>query len=263
MLAVGESARQYGDRGHQAECNPLGRHPAYGSDMDPEGQDKSLGFCNASIRRGFMRKVYLIVVAQLITSLVFIVGFNNDMRVRQMMTENPLFFLSALFTGLAVLLILACNESFRRRTPTNFIFLVAFTIAESILLGVASCRCAPREILLAVVIATAVCLGLAFFALQTRYDFTLMGGMLMSYLLVQLLFWIVTVFAGYGLTTTIYACLSALLFSLYLVYDTHLMMGGRHRCSIGPEEYIFAALNLYTDVINVFMDILKVLGGSD
>jgi len=83
MLAVGEPAQQYGNRSHQAECIPLGRYPAYGSEMDPEGQDKSAEFCNASIRRGFMRKVYLILLVQLVTSLVFIVGFNYDKEVRQ------------------------------------------------------------------------------------------------------------------------------------------------------------------------------------
>jgi len=57
MLDVGEPAQQYGNRSHQAECIPLGRYPAYGSDMDPEGQNKSAEFCNASIRRGFMRNV--------------------------------------------------------------------------------------------------------------------------------------------------------------------------------------------------------------
>jgi len=263
MLAVGEPAQQYGNRSHQAECIPLGRYPAYGSEMDPEGQDKSAEFCNASIRRGFMRKVYLILLVQLVTSLVFIVGFNYDKEVRQTVTENTLIFLGALFIGLIALVILACNENLRRQTPTNFILLAIFTISESLLLGVASCRYAPKEIFLAVVITTAVCLGLTCFALQTRYDFTMMGGILMSCLLVLLLFGIMTIFVGEGLFTTIYACLSALLFSIYLVYDTQLMMGGRHRFSISPEEYIFAALNLYMDVINVFMDILQVLGGAD
>ncbi|XP_017001246.2 protein lifeguard 1 [Drosophila takahashii] len=264
MQIVGEPIQQYGNRSHQAECIPLGRYPAYGSEIDdPEDRDKGVAFCNASIRRGFIRKVYLILLAQLITSLVVIAVLNYNEAVRLEMANNVWFFLGALFIGIGALVILTCNEDLRRKTPGNYIILAVFTLAESLLLAVASCRYAPKEIFLAVLITTAVCLGLTLFALQTRYDFTMMGGILMSCLIILLLFGIITIFVGQGLVTTIYSSLSALLFSVYLVYDTQLMMGGKHRYAISPEEYIFASLNLYMDVINVFMDILQVLGGSD
>ena len=54
----------------------------------------------------------------------------------------------------------------------------------------------------------------------------------------------------------------ALVFSLYLVYDTQLMLGGKHKYALSPEEYIFAALNIYLDVINLFMYILMIVGFS-
>ena len=54
----------------------------------------------------------------------------------------------------------------------------------------------------------------------------------------------------------------ALVFSLYLVYDTQLMLGGKHKYALSPEEYIFAALNLYIDVVQLFMYILMIVGGS-
>ena len=59
-----------------------------------------------------------------------------------------------------------------------------------------------------------------------------------------------------------YGSAGALVFSLYIVYDTQLMMGGNRKYSLDPEEYIFAALNIYLDVINLFMYILMIVGGS-
>ena len=59
-----------------------------------------------------------------------------------------------------------------------------------------------------------------------------------------------------------YGCAGALVFSLYIIYDTQLMMGGKHKYALDPEEYIFAALNIYLDVINPFMYILMIVGGS-
>jgi len=48
----------------------------------------------------------------------------------------------------------------------------------------------------------------------------------------------------------------------YLVFDTQMMMGGKHKYALSPEEYIFAALNLYLDIINLFLFILSIIGLS-
>lgn len=47
----------------------------------------------------------------------------------------------------------------------------------------------------------------------------------------------------------LYTCIGALLFSFYLVYDTQLMIGGGHKLSYSPEDYVYAALSLYIDII--------------
>lgn len=86
------------------------------------------------------------------------------------------------------------------------------------------------------------------------------------------------IFPGRTLTL-VYASLGALIFCFYLVYDIQMMMGmleslkivesntklisgGKHKYSISPEEYIFAALNLYIDIVNIFMYILMLIGAS-
>ena len=53
--------------------------------------------------------------------------------------------------------------------------------------------------------------------------------------------------------------IGAFVFFLYLIYDTQMMMGGKHKYALDPEEYIFAALNIYLDVINLFMYILMIV----
>ena len=59
-----------------------------------------------------------------------------------------------------------------------------------------------------------------------------------------------------------YGVAGALIFSLYIIYDTQLMMGGKHKYALDPEEYVFASLNIYLDVINLFLYILMIVGGS-
>ena len=53
----------------------------------------------------------------------------------------------------------------------------------------------------------------------------------------------------------------ALLFSLFLVYDTQRIMGGKKH-SISPEEHIFASITIYIDVVYIFLAILGI-GGRD
>jgi FtsH-binding integral membrane protein len=107
-------------------------------------------------------------------------------------------------------------------------------------------------------------MGLTLFAFQTKYDFTAWGAGLFVCLLVLLLFGIVAMFIpGNRIVSLVYSSLGAMLFSLYLVYDTQLMMGGTHKVAISPEEYIFAALNLYLDIINLFIYILSIIQSAN
>lgn len=50
------------------------------------------------------------------------------------------------------------------------------------------------------------------------------------------------------------AAIGALLFCGFIIYDTHSLM---HRLS--PEEYVLAAINLYLDIINLFLHLLRLL----
>ena len=46
--------------------------------------------------------------------------------------------------------------------------------------------------------------------------------------------------------------------SIYLIYDTQLIIGGKSR-QISIDDYIFAAMSLYVDMIRLFMEILKIV----
>uniref|UniRef100_A0A8C2CXB9 Uncharacterized protein n=1 Tax=Cyprinus carpio TaxID=7962 RepID=A0A8C2CXB9_CYPCA len=59
----------------------------------------------------------------------------------------------------------------------------------------------------------------------------------------------------------LYRCLGALLYALFLVVDCQLVMG-RQKYSLNPEEYVYAALIIYLDIIMIFLYILLIGGGS-
>lgn len=176
--------------------------------------------------------------------------------------SHPGLSLVAIIITFGTLIALACCENLRRKTPANFILLFVFTIAESFLVAVSVTRYYPYHVLMALGLTTLICFGLTIFALQTKVDFTVMGGFLMIAAIVLLVGSIVAMFFPGKIMTIIIASAGAVIFSLYLIYDTQMMVGGEHKYSISPEEYIFAALNLYVDIINIFMYILAIIGAS-
>ena len=93
-----------------------------------------------------------------------------------------------------------------------------------------------------------------------KVDFTACGGVLVSLLVVFVLFGMFAILTPSRTTYIFYASLGAFVFSLYIVLDTQMMLGGDHKYSLSPEEYVFAALNLYLDIINLFLYLLAIIG---
>ena len=55
--------------------------------------------------------------------------------------------------------------------------------------------------------------------------------------------------------------LGVLVYSLYLIYDTQLIIGNVG-VQYSIDDYCFAALNLYIDIIYLFIRILQLIGGG-
>ncbi len=69
-----------------------------------------------------------------------------------------------------------------------------------------------------------------------------------------------TVMPGISTLDALSSGCGALLMCCYLVYDIQLLASGDHRYTLGADDYIFATLNLYTDIINLGLYILQLLG---
>ncbi|KAL1450628.1 hypothetical protein WDU94_002970 [Cyamophila willieti] len=254
---------------------PAGGYPApgypppnQGPNMSGYGDIESGGggafdFSEKTIRLAFIRKVYSILMVQIGVSAAFIGLFTLHQPTKVWVAQNPILLILAFVTMFVTLICISCCESVRRTSPMNIIFLGIFTVSESFLLGVSSSRFNGELVFWAAAITCVICLSLTIFAFQTKIDFTMMGGVLFVCVIVLFIFGIVSMFYPGKIMTLIYGGLGAILFSVYLIYDTQLMIGGNHKYSISPEEYIFAALNIYLDVVNIFLSILQILGAAN
>ena len=230
--------------------------------LDVESATKNLLFDEPSVRKNFIRKVYLLLAAQLLLTFALLANFAFNKALRDIVLRYPSLFWVAFFLIMMTMLVMVFCEDARRQIPFNYLFLLAYTLAQSFMLGTIICNYNALEILLAVGITAVICFSLSIYAMQTKFDFTVMGSGLLVVMVVFLIVGLFTTTFRMSPVMSLYSGVGAILFTIYLIYDTQLMVGGQHKYSLSPEEYTFAALNIYIDVINVFLYILSLVSSG-
>ncbi|EDW29361.1 GL18462 [Drosophila persimilis] len=163
-----------------------------------------------------------------------------------------------------VILIMCCYCPFLfRKKPINYILLMIFVAGESILISFISMRYLPSQVLMAIGYTALLVVALALFARFAPCDFTGCGPYLLIFCLVLFVMAIVMFFYRSFWLLILFCSLGILVFSLYLVVDIQMMIGGKHKNQYDEEDYILAALSIYIDIIQLFYYILLLLGLLD
>ena len=147
-----------------------------------------------------------------------------------------------------------------KRYPYNYIYLSLFTVFITYLLALATVYYDTKFLILGVGITVSLTISLTLFACQTKYDFTGCGPYLLCFLWGLILIGIINCFLENSILLTIQAGIGAIVFSFYIVYDTQLIVGGKHKqYRFSVDDYVLATLSLYLDIINLFIYILQIL----
>eukprot|EP00928_Gymnodinium_smaydae_P087813 TRINITY_DN72009_c0_g1_i1.p1 TRINITY_DN72009_c0_g1~~TRINITY_DN72009_c0_g1_i1.p1 ORF type:complete len:306 (-),score=59.30 TRINITY_DN72009_c0_g1_i1:89-901(-) len=239
-----------------------------------EARPELVALADAPTRNGFVRKVYGILGCQLvITALISgaIARYGRTWAASSPASASAAITLSS-FCTLALALVFACCPGLMRSYPTNYMLLLMFTVAESVLLGFVCLQYTMSSVVLCAGLTGAIVLGLTIYALRTKNDFTGAGPYLFSAVLGIFLTGVaLSLAASMGLAHTaafeaiqvLQAGVAALVFSFYIVYDTQMMLGGQHQHEFSVDDYAMAAIALYLDIIQLFLALLRLLGRED
>ncbi|RDD39939.1 Protein lifeguard 2 [Trichoplax sp. H2] len=208
----------------------------------------------------FIRKVYLILTIQLAVTIGIVAIMLFVPGVKEFVRASLPMYISCLVIFLIAFLAMTCVPSLRRKVPYNYITLSIFVSVNHCLLRLKDSS-NVGVIIFGWSYQLIVTLGVTLFSCQTKLDLTLMNGLLFCLCMVLFTFGFFMIFMWSRVVYLIYASLGALIFTLFLAYDTQLIMGGR-RYELDPEEYIFGALTLYTDIIYIFIFLLSIFGNS-
>uniref|UniRef100_A0A3P8NNA9 Glutamate receptor, ionotropic, N-methyl D-aspartate-associated protein 1b (glutamate binding) n=1 Tax=Astatotilapia calliptera TaxID=8154 RepID=A0A3P8NNA9_ASTCA len=260
-----------GQSGFANPSYPAYPPPAYGfneniavfHNEDPpafhENQEFDFGLDNKTIRRAFIRKVFLVLTAQLMVTFAFVAVFTFVEQVKVFVAANMWTYLVSYIVFFVSICVISCCGNVRRRHPWNLVALSILTLSMSYMVGMIASFHETDSVIMAVGITAIVCFTVVIFSLQTKYDFTSCYGVLFVCLIVLIVFGFLCIFIRDKILHIVYAGLGALLFTCFLAVDTQMLLGNKE-LALSPEEYVFAALNLYTDIINIFLYILAIIG---
>lgn len=216
------------------------------------------------VRMGFIRKVYGVLMAQLLVTFLVAAPF-QDVSPEWLNAHSPLVY-GAMILSLVLICVMTCFQKQMRIFPTNYILLFSFTACEGVLVGFISASYTVSSVIGCVGITMLIFGGLTVYAWTTKSDFTGMGPYLYGALISVMIFGMCMGLARYAFGWQIaglemgYDIACILIFVFYIIYDTQLIVGGDHKHQFCIDDYVFAALSLYLDIINLFLHLLRLFG---
>jgi len=222
---------------------------------DFEDFDNTAANCEAYVRHGFLRKVFGLVAVQLLATVAVCGLFMFSDPVRSFVLHTPALQLVSFAATFGFLI--ACHI-YKDSHPTNLYCLAGFTLGIASTIGTVCALYYANGmgfiVFQALALTASVTAGLTVYALRSKQDFSYMGAGLGASLWVLILGGLVAGLTGSATMHFGLAVAGAVIFSLYIIFDVY-MISRR----LSPDDYIPAAIELYLDIANLFLHLLRIL----
>ena len=210
------------------------------------------------VRQGFIRKVFGILSIQLLfTTFLCLISMSSPSFLL-FQAQHSFIFALCCIGAIAVPLGIICFPDAYRKVPTNYCLLAIFTFCESYLVSFICGASNPALVFMAAVMTTGIVISLTFYAYWTKTDFTMMGGALFLAGMCMLLISIFMMFTQNKMLHILFSAAGVFLGGIYLIYDMQLILG-KGVVRLDSDDYVFAAIMLYSDIIYIFVKILEIL----
>ncbi|NXG71963.1 LFG2 protein, partial [Baryphthengus martii] len=154
--------------------------PGYGSGGYPGDTEMLTTFSwdDRNVRRVFIRKVYAILMVQLLVTVVIVAFFTFCEPVKGYIQTHSAWYWASYAVFFVTYLILACCSGPRRKTHLAFFFSIFCTSLFTL------SYYNTKSVLLCLGITALVCLSVTIFSFQSKFDFTSYQGVLFVMLMV-------------------------------------------------------------------------------
>jgi FtsH-binding integral membrane protein len=207
------------------------------------------------IKNSFIRRVYFLLSLQLLlTGSVSAISLSYPTYF--LWIRNPEINLVCMFFTLPLLCAL---PAWKHKFPWNIILLFGFTLSMSIMVAYIVSTINDNGIVIqSLLITTIIFISLTLVTFQTKYDFSFLGMWLFVCISSIVLFSLLNLIFMSQMLHLVMSWVSVVVFSGYILYDTSNLI---HQ--YGPDDAIEACINIYLDIINLFISLLSILSNRD
>ncbi len=205
-------------------------------------------------RAQLVRRTYSLVFVSVLVTVVGATYAMSNTWIMEEVIQHPF------LTMLAAFIPLIAAQGARTRFPFNVTMVLLFAFAMGVMIGPTISFYGKMDSGL-VTQAAGITVGafgiLTLYAFVSRRDFSAWGSFFVVGLWVLIATSLLNMFFGNASSSLWLAGGTVLIFSGLLVFDTW-----RLRNVYGPEDYVVAAVAIYLDLLNMFLAILRILGGG-
>lgn len=214
------------------------------------------------LRWAFVRKIYTIISIQLLLTIAVAAVVVSVKPISHFFVSSTGGLCAYILLIFLPLILMIPLYYYYQRHPINLLLLGLFTVAISFAVGLTCAFTKGTVILEAAILTAVVVVSLTlytFWAAKKGYDFSFLGPLLFSAVMILIVFSIIQLFFPLGrISQMIYGGLASLVFSGYIIFDTDNLIK-----RYGYDEYIWAAVALYLDIINLFLSLLTLFRNAD
>ena len=209
------------------------------------------------IKIGFIKKIYILLSIQLSITWTMSLGFYMNKAVHNFVLHSPGMIV---VTTLGTFLTLFLSWCYGKSYPINYIILLLFTLCESYSVSYICLYYQPTSILLAWGLTASIFIILSAYVMYTGKDFSFMGAGLFACLWILIIGGFIQIIwlPNDQILNTTMAAFGAMVACGYILYDTSEII---HR--LDPDDFVFACMNLYLDIIMLFLRLLELFGNKN
>ena len=207
-------------------------------------------------RATLVRRTYGLVFISVIVTALGVAFARTQPALMEAVLEHPIISMIAMFAPLWMAM------RARRTYPRNVMLVLLFTLVEGVFIApflTMAERTNPGITGQAGILTLSTFGVLSLYALISKRDFSAWGSFFFVGLWVLIATSLLNIFFPTALGTLWIAAGTVLVFSGLLVFDTwRIVRSGAY----GPDDYVPAAVNIYLDLLNLFLAIVSLLGGG-
>lgn len=210
----------------------------------------------------FINKTLNYVIAQLFVTFMttFFAYIHKESVNNYIQTHSGILWIPIILSFVTLLMMYCSRDKYLKKT-----MFCLFTLSISAMVAASTIQYSPKVIMNACATLFLTIVGVNMYAKYTakkEQDLSFMGPTLFGCLSIVIVMSIINIFIKTTFLKLIIAILSVIVFTALLLYDLNrLYMGADIDDDILAEPMV-AAINIYLDIINIFLNLLSIFGGD-